>query len=521
MLGCEEAELVGRDIREFTHPDDRRSPPSVGEGSFVAEYEKRYLRKDGSTLWASVSLSVVRNLRGVPEYLIGMVTDISARKAAEEQLLRRAHYDALTDLPNRVLCFDRLSQAIAQAGRKHWNAGVLFLDLDRFKVVNDTLGHTSGDAVLRLAAQRLQECVRAGDTVARVGGDEFVVVLAELASPQDGAIVAQKIVDAMAQPVRFDGKEIFITPSIGIATFPADGKDGEALVKNADAAMLRAKQGGRNSFKFYAASMNERALEKLQLETDLRRALERNEFFLHYQPKVSLAGGQVTGVEALLRWNRPGHGLVSPAQFVPVLEDCGLIVPVGDWIVDAACAQVRAWRDAGLAPVQVAVNLAAKQFLHHDIGAVIDAALARHGIPGSLLQIEITESDAMAAPEQVSAVLAGLRRHGVGVAIDDFGTGYSSLGYLKRFPLDTLKLDRSFVTGLPADQDDVSIALAVIGMAHSLGLKVVAEGVEKAEQRDFLAAHGCDEMQGYLYSRPLPAGECAKFLAPAQLEAAA
>jgi EAL domain-containing protein (putative c-di-GMP-specific phosphodiesterase class I) len=258
--------------------------------------------------------------------------------------------------------------------------------------------------------------------------------------------------------------------------------------------------------------MNERALEKLQLDTDLRRALERCEFFLHYQPKVSLASGRITGVEALLRWNRPGRGPVSPAQFVPILEDCGLIVPVGDWIIDAACAQVRAWRDAGLAPVQVAVNLAAKQFLHHDIGAVIGTALKRHGLPGSLLQMEITESDAMAAPEQVSAVLAGLRQHGVGVAVDDFGTGYSSLGYLKRFPLDTLKLDRSFVTGLPGDGDDVSIALAVIGMAHSLGLKVVAEGVEKAEQRDFLSAHGCDEMQGYLFSRPVAAEDCARFL---------
>ncbi len=521
MLGYDEREVVGRGVDELTHAEDRSTTLAAArqlalhtEDSFVPEYEKRYVRKDGSALWVALSVCVVRDARGLPQYFIGLTTDITARKQAEEQLLRLAHHDALTDLPNRVLCFDRLSQAIAQASRKHWNAGVLFLDLDRFKVVNDTLGHTSGDAVLRLAAERLQGCVRAGDTVARVGGDEFVVVLAELTSPQHGAVVAKKIVDAMAQPLRYEGQEIYITTSIGIATYPGDGTDGDTLVKNADAAMLRAKES-RNGYQFYTAEMNERAVEKLQLETDLRGALERREFFLHFQPKVSLPGGRVIGMEALLRWNRPGRGAVSPAQFVPILEDCGLIVPVGDWIVDAACAQIRAWRDAGLDAVPVAVNLAAKQFLHHDIGAVIDGALARHGIPGSLLEIEITESDAMASPEQVSAVLSGLKQRGVTVAIDDFGTGYSSLGYLKRFPLDTLKLDRSFVTGLPDDGDDVSIALAVIGMAHSLGLKVVAEGVEKAEQRDFLSAHGCDEMQGYLFSRPVPAGECAKFLAGA------
>jgi diguanylate cyclase (GGDEF)-like protein/PAS domain S-box-containing protein len=519
MLGYEERELVGRSVDEVTHPEDRHTTLAAAQhlayatqDSFVPEYEKRYVCKDGGVVWVSISVCVVRDSHGVPEYFIALANDISSRKQAEEKLFHRAHYDALTDLPNRVLCFDRLSQAIAQAGRKRWAAGVLFMDLDRFKTVNDTLGHASGDAVLRLAAQRLQSCVRAGDTVARVGGDEFVVVMSELKSPQDGAVVAQKIVDAMAKPLRIDGQEVYIGTSIGIATFPADGRDGETLVKNADAAMLRAKQVGRNNFQFYTREMNERALEKLQLDTDLRRALERREFFLHYQPKVSLASGRITGVEALLRWNRPGHGPVSPAQFVPILEDCGLIVPVGDWIVETVCAQVRAWRGAGLAAVPVAVNLAAKQFLHHDIGAVIDAALERHGIPGSLLQIEITESDAMSSPAEVSAMLRGLRERGVTVAIDDFGTGYSSLGYLKRFPLDTLKLDRSFVTGLPGDGDDVSIALAVIGMAHSLGLKVVAEGVEKREQRDFLAAQGCDEMQGYLFSRPVPAEECARLL---------
>jgi EAL domain-containing protein (putative c-di-GMP-specific phosphodiesterase class I) len=356
-------------------------------------------------------------------------------------------------------------------------------------------------------------CVRAGDTVARVGGDEFAVVLAELARPQDAGAVAQKMIETMAPPMRIESHEVFTSASVGIATFPEDGGDGDALMRNADAAMLKAKQAGRGRFQYYTAAMNERAMEKLLLENDLRRALARGEFRLHYQPKQALAGGRVTGLEALIRWQHPARGLVGPDEFVPLLEDTGLIVAVGDWVVRAACRQLRDWQKAGVPAVPVAVNLCAKQFLHHDLVAVLERALAETGVAATLLEVEITESDAMQRPEEVVGILAKLKARGIGVAIDDFGTGYSSLAYLKRLPIDKLKLDRAFVAGLPQDGDDAAIARAVVGMAHALGLKVIAEGVETEAQRAFLAALGCDELQGYLGSEPLSPQACARFLA--------
>jgi diguanylate cyclase (GGDEF)-like protein/PAS domain S-box-containing protein len=516
MLGYSEAELLARTFADVTHPDDLAATEDLHErlraGASVPEIEKRYVHKSGAILWTTLAAASLRGARGRPEYFVAVVQDVTERKRAQERLLHQAHYDALTELPNRVLFGDRLAQALSQARRKGWTVGVIFFDLDRFKTVNDTLGHMLGDALLRDAAKRLAGCMRAGDTAARVGGDEFAVILSELSRAQDAAIVARKIIDAMAAPHLLEGHEVFVTSSLGIATFPGDGQDAATLVKNADAAMLRAKQVGRNNYQFYTAAMTERAMENLKLDSDLRRALQRGEFLLHFQPKASLATGRITGLEALLRWQRPGNGLVAPGEFVPLLEDSGLIVPIGDWIVDAACAQLRAWLDAGVKAVPVAVNLSAKQFLHHDIGAAIESALRRHGIDAGLLEVEITESDAMRNPDEVVVVLRGLRQAGMRIAIDDFGTGYSSLAYLKRFPLDALKLDSSFVTGLPGDGDDVSIALAVIGMAHSLGLKVIAEGVETEAQRAFLAENGCDQIQGYLLARPLPAEECAPLL---------
>jgi EAL domain-containing protein (putative c-di-GMP-specific phosphodiesterase class I) len=354
--------------------------------------------------------------------------------------------------------------------------------------------------------------VRAGDTVARVGGDEFAVVLGDLAAQQDAALVADKIMAAMARPFEVERQEIFLSASIGIATFPGDGASGDELIKNAGAAMFRAKELGRNHYCFYTAEMNARAMEKLLLLTDLRRALERREFLLHYQPKASLSSGRITGFEALLRWRHPVRGLVSPAEFIPLLEDSGLIVPVGEWVIRAACEQIAAWRDAGLRALPVAVNLSAKQFQHRDIGTLVAAALADHAVAPELLDLEITESDVMRNPDGAVAILDRLRGAGVRIAIDDFGTGYSSLSYLKRLPVDSLKIDRSFISGLPADADDAAIARAVVTMAHSLGLRVVAEGVETDAQRAFLASHGCDEMQGYLLSRPQPADECAQRL---------
>jgi diguanylate cyclase (GGDEF)-like protein len=411
-----------------------------------------------------------------------------------------------------MLCYDRLKQALNHASRHEKTAAVLFVDLDHFKTVNDTMGHASGDTLLREVARRLVKSVRAEDTCARIGGDEFVVILPELPKAQDASLVAQKILAGLAVPMNLDGQDVYVSASIGVAIYPTDGLDDETLLRNADAAMFRAKQVGRNNFQFYAASMNEHAMAKLQMQNDLRRALDRNEFVLHYQPKFSLGNASMTGLEALLRWQRADGQLVSPAEFVPVLEDTGLIIPVGDWIIDATCAQIRAWKDAGLQALPVAVNLSVKQFLSHDIAEVIEQTLQKHELEADLFEVEITESDAMENQDEVIATLQRLRERGIRVAVDDFGTGYSSLGYLKRLPLDSLKLDRSFVTGLPTDSDDVSIARAVIAMAHSLGLKVVAEGVETQDQREFLAQQGCDQMQGFLLSRPVSAEACASLL---------
>jgi diguanylate cyclase (GGDEF)-like protein/PAS domain S-box-containing protein len=519
MLGYSEADLVGRAVDLVTHPDDRGLVAAqrtrllyAGEALPV---EKRNLRKDGSAIWVTVSTALVRDADGAPDYLVAMVQDITERKRAEAALQHQAYHDSLTGLPNRALFYDRLEQAVSHARRRDSTAAALVVDLDRFKLVNDSLGHTVGDRLLQEVGQRLFACVRSGDTVARVGGDEFGVLLAEMARPQDAAIVGEKILDALARSFDVEGHEVFLTASAGIAAFPCDGSDGATLIRNADAAMSRAKEHGRDNYQFYTAEMNARAMEKLLLQNDLRHALERQEFLLHYQPKASLGSGQITGFEALLRWQHRRRGLVSPAEFVPLLEDSGLIVPVGEWVVRTACGQIVAWRDAGLEPVPVAVNLSAKQFFHGDIVAVVEAALAEHGVDPRLLDLEITESDVMRNPEDAAAILRKLRERRVRIGIDDFGTGYSSLSYLKRLPVECLKIDRSFVSGLPADADDASIARAVITMAHSLGLRVVAEGVENEAQRRFLATHECDEMQGYLLSRPQPALEAARFLEPA------
>ena len=508
--------------KSLIHPKDRVAALEAytGSGSGRPEIEHRIVRPDGSERWVRARSFTVRDASGAAYRIAGTVEDVTERRAAEEKLLHYAQFDALTDLPNRIVCQDRLGRALAQAQRKGWGMAVLFIDLDRFKLVNDMLGHAIGDAALRKSGERLAHCVRAGDTVARIGGDEFAVVLAEIARPEDAGAVAQKILEAMTPPMQIEGHEVFVSASVGIAAFPADGADSETLLRNADAAMLKAKEAGRASFQYYTAAMNERAMEKMTLENDLRRALERDEFELYYQPKQELASGRVVGLEALLRWRHPVRGLLSPSSFVPLLEDSGLIVKVGDWVVRAACRQIAAWQSAGVPVVPVAVNLAAKQFLHHDLALTIEDAL-QSGIDPALLALEITESDLMQRPEDVVAMLGNLKARGVAVAIDDFGTGYSSLAYLKRLPVDALKLDCSFVMGLPEDQDDVSIARAVIGMAHSLGLKVIAEGVETEAQRAFLLAWDCDQVQGYLLSKALDANDCAGFLMARALPAAA
>jgi diguanylate cyclase (GGDEF)-like protein/PAS domain S-box-containing protein len=435
------------------------------------------------------------------------------RQKAEQRLAHLAQFDPLTGLPNRSLLQDRLGQSMVQARRRQLHAGVLFVDLDRFKLVNDTLGHHLGDALIREVGQRLLAGVRPGDTVGRISGDEFAVVLADLARPDDAALVAQKILDALARPFDLGGNEAYVTASIGIAAFPEDAEDAETLLKHADMAMYRAKESARNGYCFFTAEMNARTVAKAQLNTDLRHAIERRELMLHFQPKVELSSGELRGLEALLRWNHPTRGMVGPDEFVPALEDSGLIVPVGEWVIAEACAQIRRWELAGIAPVPVAVNLSAKQFLRRDLDGVITRALACAGVPPRLLELEITESCLMDSPEEAVRALGALRESGLKISVDDFGTGYSSLAYLARFPLSALKIDRAFVRHVHREANAAAIVRAVIDMANNLGLLVVAEGVETEEQAAFLRRHGCHLGQGYLFSRPLPAAEIAARLA--------
>jgi diguanylate cyclase (GGDEF)-like protein/PAS domain S-box-containing protein len=474
--------------------------------------EIRLKRKDGSVIWAMSAISLVRDADGKPKHFVSVTQDISGNKLAQERLLHLAHYDHLTGLPNRALFYDRLQQALAQARRNGWISAVLFVDLDRFKIVNDTLGHAHGDEVLQKVAERLTRCVRSGDTVGRLGGDEFAIILNELAASENAGVVAQNVLKVLSDPFAVDGNEVHATASIGIAIYPADSANVDTLISDADTAMYSAKAAGRNGFRYYTSEMNERALEKVQLERKLRRALERDEFLLHFQPKMDIASGEIAGFEALLRWQPPGSALVPPERFIPLLEETGLIVPVGEWVLRAACAQVSQWSAAHLRPVPIAVNLSARQFHQQDLCAVVKKSLKEHGVAAGFIELEITESAAMRNPETSIATLRELKALGVHLSIDDFGTGYSSLSYLKRLPVDTVKIDRSFITDLATNPDDASIAQAIINMAHNLRLKVVAEGVETASQLSFLSSHGCDQMQGYYFARPLPANEVTQML---------
>ncbi len=434
------------------------------------------------------------------------------RHQTQTRLAYMAEFDALTGLPNRNLLHDRLTQSVVQARRRQRQGAVLFIDLDRFKLVNDTLGHHVGDRLIAEVGRRLRQCVRVDDTVGRVSGDEYGVVLAELAQADDAALVAQKILDALARPFDLGGNEAYVTASIGISVFPADGGDAETLLKNADMAMYRAKERTRNAYCFFTAEMNQRSVAKLQLNTDLRHAMERNEFVLYYQPKIDLADGHMHGVEALLRWNHPQRGMVSPGEFIPALEDSGLILRVGEWVLAEAAAQLRRWQRDGLELPPVAVNLSAKQFRQRDLDALIRRTLSTAGVPASLIELEITESCLMEDPEDAVRLLASLRGAGLRISVDDFGTGYSSLSYLTRLPLNALKIDRSFVRDAVSSGEAASIVRAIIDMAHNLSFTVIAEGVETTEQMAFLRRHGCDLGQGYLFDRPMPAARLAERL---------
>jgi diguanylate cyclase (GGDEF)-like protein/PAS domain S-box-containing protein len=434
------------------------------------------------------------------------------RKNAEDRLAHLARFDALTSLPNRYLFRFRLLQTMAQARRSGQPMAVLFIDLDHFKLVNDTQGHSAGDRLLKEAADRITQCVRSGDTVGRFGGDEFGAIVSELARPGDAELVAQKILGALSRPYHLEGYETYVSASIGITIFPADGDNPETLVMNADTAMYRAKEQGRNTYQYFTREMNERALARVQMEAALRRAIERREFLVHYQPKVDLRSRRICGFEALLRWQHPEKGLVLPGAFVTVLEDAGLIVPVGEFVLRSVCEQIRAWQRSGIAVRPVTVNLSARQFQQKDFEAVVRSIIRDTGVDASLVQFELTETLLMNDPAGAARTLRGLKESGVTISVDDFGTGYSSLAYLKRFPLDALKIDRSFVRDITTDPEDATITLAIIGLAHSLKLKVVAEGVETREQLNLLAENGCDEMQGYLFAMPTTPEECALML---------
>ena len=449
-------------------------------------------------------------------FLDGVANILAAaveRHEARSRLTYLAQYDALTNLPNRRRLTACLEEAIARAAQPGARAAVMFVDLDRFKNVNDMLGHGVGDQLLVQAAARLRDCAGDAAVVARLGGDEFALVLPALADDAAAEGLATRVIAALAQPFYLEGQQLFVSASVGIATYPENGSDAETLLKNADTAMYGAKNGGRNNYRFYVAAMRENASRRLQMEAQLRQALERAEFLLHYQPKLDLATGAISGFEALLRWQHPERGLVPPLEFIGILEDTGLILPVGEWVIEAVCRQVRAWQALGVAVPPVAINLSARQLQQDGLADAVERIVARAGVDPALLEFELTESMLMADPEAAVQILTRIKALGMRLSVDDFGTGYSSLAYLKRFPLDALKIDRTFVRDLPDDPDDAAITMAVIRLAHSLGLKVVAEGVETPAQLAELERYGCDEIQGWHVGRPAPADDCAALLA--------
>lgn len=438
---------------------------------------------------------------------------LSVREALHEQ----ATHDPLIGLPNRLLFGDRLNQGLITARRTKRPLAVMFLDLDRFKLINDTLGHNTGDLLLKKVAERLTYSLREVDTIARMGGDEFTMILSNIDSPDDAAKIAGRVLNVLTEPLVLEGHEIFVSASIGISIFPSDGDDAETLVKNADTAMYRAKDMGRNNYQFYTKTLNSAALKRMTLENSLRKALERSEFVVHYQPRVDIKDGEIMGMEALVRWQKPDVGLVYPAQFIPLAEETGLIVQIGEWVLRTACAQNKRWQDAGLDAFPVAVNISARQFHQNDLVWVVKDALESAHLEPRYLELELTESALMTNPDQAARALDELKMLGVRISLDDFGIGHSSLGYLKRFPVNTVKIDQSFVRDITTDPDDAAIAGAVVAMAHSLKLNVIAEGVETIQQLEFLRSLNCDEMQGYFVSRPIPPDEFPRFLSEPNL----
>ena len=467
--------------------------------SFDLEY--RILHCDGSIRWVWERGTGVADDQGRPIAIEGIVQDITERRLHQVRIEHQANYDTLTGLANRSLLQDRLQQALLTAASSGQRLAVAFVDLDRFKFINDSLGHHVGDELLKAVAARLKTCVRECDTVARLGGDEFVLLINGHTGPEHVSQMMEKMLAAVAQPWVIQQGEFLISCSIGVALHPDDGEEALTLLKHADSAMYRAKDNGRNNFQFFTRELNALMIEQLELETYLRRALERNQFVLRYQPRVNLATGQIVGAEALLRWRMPQRGTVAPMRFIGLAEETGLIVPIGKWVLQTACAQNKAWQDAGVPPIVVSVNVSPRQFRHESLVQTVAEVLRSTGLEPRYLELELTESMVMHDPPKLVAMLDELKELGVKIAVDDFGTGYSSLSYLKRFPVDRLKVDRSFVENMTTEADDATIVRTIIALGHNLGLKVVAEGVETAQQARALRAYQCDEAQGFLFAR--------------------
>ncbi|WP_188381731.1 sensor domain-containing protein [Oxalicibacterium faecigallinarum] len=511
ITGYSAAEAIGKNSN-FLLGTDHDQPGLLEIRAALSERREgkavlRNYRKDGSLFWNDLHIAPVTGDDTRTTHFVAAMSDITPMKQYETTLHRMANHDALTGLPNRSLLEDRLENAINYSARNEHSLWVVLVDLDRFKLINDTMGHQAGDHLLKIISDRLQSSVRESDTVARLGGDEFVLVLPECAdgNASSAADVIQRIMDAVIQPLTIRGNEYVLGCSMGVAVYPNDGTDPATLMAHADVAMYRAKDNGGNSFQFYTPVMHDAALKRLQLEYQLRRAIELDELTLHYQPQVDLRHGTIVGMEALIRWNHPQMGLITPGSFIGMAEETGLILPIGIWVLRTACLQAKKWQDMGHDNLRIAVNLSARQFVQTDLTETIADILQQTGLPPHCLEIELTESSVMADIERHLLILHAIKALGVHLSVDDFGTGHSSLAYLKRFPIDTLKIDRSFVRDIALHQDDASIVATIIALGHNLHLQVIAEGVETENQMAVLRAQGCDQMQGYYFSKPLPA----------------
>lgn len=505
MLGHSQQTMLGTNIVEYIAPEAIESVKQHIAKGYERAYESILLRADGTRL--AVELMGKELKFNDKAYRMTVVRDITDRKEAEARIHFLAHHDTLTQLPNRLMMMDRLEHMLATAKRHAKMVGVLFIDLDNFKTVNDSLGHHAGDELLKRVASRIQSGLRAADLVARLGGDEFLVVVSDLALPEDVVPVAEKLLSTVSESFSLEGHIITVSPSIGISVFPRDGMDRDSLIKNADAAMYLAKERGRNNFQFYTTALNKGAFEALAMESGIRRAIDAVQFTLHYQPEVSVGTGELTGIEALIRWMHPELGLLGPDRFISIAEHRGLIMPIGKWVLEQACRQNAEWQKMGLPKVPIAVNLSPIQFKQPQLPEIVARILSETGLDGQYLELEITENLLMQDTQQVTRTLAALKNLGIRLTVDDFGAGYSSLSYLKRYPIDKLKIDRSFIRHIPGDPEDVAITNAMISLAKSLGMRVLAEGVEYNEQAEFLRGQRCDEMQGYLVSPPLPPKE--------------